>query len=170
MNSRDDEKNSGVDGQAAGKKDAGSSYRPCEAIIETRVGHEFTQDITVGGVDMIGDEPVVFGGDDLGPNPYEYLACALGACTNMTVQMYARRKGFKLQRVKTTVRHNKVYAKDLEHVEDKTGKLDVLDCEIELYGDLDEETRERIMSIARRCPVHKTLQSEIHIQTREAER
>lgn len=163
MSASDDQIKSGTKAESG----SGSSYRPCVAIVDTRVGHSFTQDINVGGFTLIGDEPTVYGGDDLGPNPYEYLASALATCTNMTVQMYARRKGFSLERVRTIVRHDKVYAKDLEHPEDLTGKIDVLDCEVQLFGDLDDEARERIMSIAQRCPVHKTLTSDIRVRTRE---
>jgi uncharacterized OsmC-like protein len=112
---------------------------------------------------MIADEPVKYGGTDRGPTPYEYLLAGLGACTSMTLQMYARRKNLPLEKAVVRMTHEKVHADDCDHFESAEGKIDRVVREIELLGELNDEQRQRLLEIAKRCPVHKTLNSEVDI-------
>jgi putative redox protein len=114
----------------------------------------FVQDISVGSHRLVADEPLAAGGTDTGPSPYGLLISALGACTSMTISLYARRKAWPLESVTVKLRHSK--DKSVDHIE----------RDVELHGDLTEEQRTRLLEIANKCPVHKTLTSEIHIQTR----
>src|SRR5207237_3752753 len=123
------------------------------------------QPTRVGGHQLGSDEPVAFGGADTGPSPYELLAAAVGACTSMTLRMYARAKGWPLQRVITTIRHDKIHARDCADCETKEGRIDRLEREIELEGPLDDPQRKRLLEIAERCPVHRTLSSEVRLVT-----
>ncbi|WP_139334970.1 OsmC family protein [Mycobacterium sp. GA-1841] len=132
-------------------------------VTETGSG-TYTQEITVGNHRLIADEPAPVG-DDAGPNPYDLVLAGLGACTSMTVRMYANRKGWPLEHVRVTLRHSRIHAKDCADCETTKGMIDHIDREIELIGDLDDEQRQRLMDIAERCPVHLTLTSEIHIST-----
>lgn len=133
-------------------------------------GEKFAQDVFTGqGHRLIGDEPEKMGGENLGPDPYALLLAGLGSCTNMTVQMYARRKAWPLESVSTRLRHHKVHAEDCEDCRTKEGKIDTIERVIELDGDLSEEQRERLFEIANKCPVHKTLSSEIRIRSRRAD-
>lgn len=126
----------------------------------------FAQEITVGKHRLSSDEPISDGGTDTGPNPYDLLLAALGSCTSMTVAMYARRKQWPLQAVTVRLRHSKIHAADCESCETREGLLDHIDRDVELVGPLSEEQRERLLDIANKCPVHRTLTSEIDIQTR----
>ena len=113
------------------------------------------------------DEPVSGGGDDAGPTPYAALLGALAGCKAITVQMYARRKGWPLEGVKLNIEHHRIHAKDCEECEsDEKGKIDIIDVEIAFEGDLTEEQIERLKEISTRCPVHKTLISETKIRTK----
>jgi putative redox protein len=132
-------------------------------VTESGLG-AYTQEITAGRHRFVADEPHPVG-DDAGPNPYDFLLAGLGACTSMTVRMYANRKGWPLERIRVTLRHSRIYAKDCADCETSTGMLDQIDREIELTGDLDDDQRQRLMAIAERCPVHQTLTSEVHIST-----
>lgn len=132
-------------------------------VTETGSG-TYTQEITVGNHHLLADEPAPVG-DDAGPNPYDLVLAGLGACTSMTVRMYANRKGWPLEHVRVTLRHSRIHANDCADCETTKGMIDHIDREIELIGDLDEEQRQRLMRIAERCPVHQTLISEIHIST-----
>jgi uncharacterized OsmC-like protein/esterase/lipase len=123
------------------------------------------QVIAAGRHRMRGDEPEKVGGTDSGPDPYSYLLAGLGACTSMTIRMYAERKGYPLERAEVRLKHAKVHATDCEECETKSGKIDVIQREIELLGDLTEEQRTDLLRIADRCPVHRTLHSEIHIKS-----
>jgi putative redox protein len=125
----------------------------------------FAQEISVGRHHISADEPVAAGGTDTGPNPYDLLLAALGACTSMTVAMYARRKQWPLEAVTVRLRHSKIHAADCESCETKEGLLDRIEREVELKGSLSEEQRVRLLAIANKCPVHRTLTSEIDIQT-----
>ena len=125
----------------------------------------FAQEIAVSGHQLRADEPVALGGGDTGPTPYDLLTAALGACTSMTVSMYARRKGWPLEQVTVRLRHSRIHAADCADCETKEGKLDHIDSAIELVGALSDEQRARLLEIAAKCPVHRTLTSEIHIQT-----
>jgi uncharacterized OsmC-like protein len=117
---------------------------------------------------LTADEPLDQGGTDTGPGPYDLLLSALGACTSMTLQLYARRKGWPLEAVKVRLRHQKIHAKDCAECETKVGKVDHIERAIELEGPLDGEQRAKLLEIANKCPVHRTLESEIRIDTRLA--
>lgn len=124
------------------------------------------QQITVGRHQLVGDEPADQGGGDAGPNPYDFLLAALGTCTSMTVSLYARRKGWPLEGVRVQLVHSKVHVLDCASCETKDGKLDRIDRDLELQGPLSDEQRSRLLEIANKCPVHRTLTSEIDIRTR----
>lgn len=124
----------------------------------------YTQQITVGHHRLVADEPRPVG-DDAGPTPYDLLLAGLGACTSMTVRMYANRKGWPLDEVRVTLRHSRIHAEDCEHCETTKGMIDHIDREIELVGALDDDQRQRLLAIAERCPVHQTLHSEIDVAT-----
>jgi putative redox protein len=134
-----------------------------------RTGAEgFTTDIQAGKHTLLADEPPSVGGDDLGPSPYDFLLAALGACTSMTLRMYADRKGLPLQEVRVHLEHYKDYPADQGESAKAGAKLDHIDRVIELVGDLDPQQRERLLEIADRCPVHRTLHSEIRVNTKLA--
>src|SRR5262245_11103923 len=128
----------------------------------------FAQEISVGRHRLAGDEPSSAGGTDTGPNPYDLLLAALGSCTSMTVALYARRKQWPLEAVTVRLRHSQIHAADCESCETKEGRLDRIDRDVELVGPLSQEQRARLLEIANKCPVHRTLVSEIDIQTRLA--
>ena len=126
----------------------------------------FLQDVQMGRHHMKADEPTSFGGTDLGPSPYQYLAAGLGACTAMTIRMYARRKGWPLTQVSVDVSHDKQHATDCETCE-KGAKIDTFTRAITLTGDLDADQREKLIAIADKCPVHRTLEAQAVIVTQE---
>ena len=126
----------------------------------------FTTQMKVGNHYLIGDEPTSFGGNDFGPSPYEFVSAGLSACTAMTLQMYAKRKKWDLQNVEVHTSYGKVHAEDCEACESPNSKIDKFDREIQLTGDLDEKQKRRLLEIADRCPVHRTLESEAHIETK----
>lgn len=128
----------------------------------------FRQAIEIGRHQLVGDEPTKLGGEDAGPNPYDYLLAALGSCTSMTLSLYARKRGWPLEAVRVRLRHAKIHAEDCEQCETKTGMVDRIEREITLIGTLDEAQRASLLSVADRCPVHKTLKSEIAIVSRLA--
>ncbi|MEM7190229.1 MAG: bifunctional alpha/beta hydrolase/OsmC family protein, partial [Pseudomonadota bacterium] len=128
----------------------------------------FLQDISVNGKHIKADEPVKVGGTDLGLTPYQLVSAGLGACTSMTMRMYARRKGWDLEGINVDVSHNKIHATDCAECETTSGKVDVFHREITLTGDLTDEQHARIMEIADKCPVHRTLESEIKVETSAA--
>ncbi|MDT5017504.1 MAG: putative redox protein [Mycobacterium sp.] len=134
-------------------------------VIVTEAGTgTYRQEITAGDHRLVADEPPPVG-DDAGPTPYDLLLAALGACTSMTVRMYADRKGWLLERVRVTLRHSRIHAQDCVDCETRNGWIDHIDRDVELTGDLDDSQRERLMHIADRCPVHQTLTSEVRIAT-----
>ncbi len=137
-------------------------------VRETRNG-KFQQTVTVGPHRMLADEPVAAGGEDSGPGPYDYVLAGLGACTSMTMRLYADRKSLPLERVTVTLRHSKIHAEDCADCETKAGMLDQIDRTIAMEGALDAEQRKKLMEIADKCPVHRTLTSEIHIVTHAAD-
>ncbi|HMF94120.1 MAG TPA: OsmC family protein [Vicinamibacterales bacterium] len=128
-------------------------------------GSSFAQRITAGAHEFIADEPVAAGGGDAGPDPYQLLLAALGACTSMTITMYARRKQWPLTHVRVQLSHSKVWAQDCAHCDTREGRLDRIDRKIDLEGALSYDQRKRLVEIAEKCPVHRTLSSEIHIVT-----
>ena len=139
---------------------------PRRVVVQETRASKFQQAVTVGPHRMIADEPVAAGGEDSGPGPYDFLVAGLGACTSMTMRMYADRKSLPLERVTVTLRHSKIHAKDCEECETRDGMLDQIEREIAIEGALDAEQRQKLMEIADKCPVHRTLHSEIRIVTR----
>jgi putative redox protein len=125
----------------------------------------FTTDMKVGSHFMKADEPVSFGGNDFGPSPYELVSAGLSACTAMTVQMYVKRKGWPLENIEVHTSYSKSHAEDCENCEENAAKIDTFNREIKLTGELDEKQIARILQIADKCPVHKTLHSETQIIT-----
>ena len=125
----------------------------------------FQTEITANGHSLIADEPTSVGGTDTGPTPYDLLVASLGACTSMTLRMYADRKGWPLEAIDVRLKHEKVYAHDCEECEDKNTKIDQIEREIELHGPLDDQQKQRLLEIADRCPVHRTLHSPVVVNT-----
>jgi uncharacterized OsmC-like protein len=128
----------------------------------------FRQEIVAGKHNLAADELVSAGGSDAGPDPYDYLLTALGACTSMTVGLYARRRQFPLDHITVSLWHSRIYAQDCEECETKEGMLDRIELELELTGSLTAGQRATLMEIAAKCPVHRTLTSEINIRMRSA--
>jgi len=142
---------------------------PSEAgvtVQETRAGR-FQQEVRTGRHRFLADEPVDVGGLDSGPGPYDLVLAGLGACTSMTLRLYAERKAVPLDRVTVRLGHSRIHAVDCENCETKEGMIDRIDRVITLAGDLNEEQRKRLIEIADKCPVHRTLTSEIDIRTVE---
>jgi len=137
-------------------------------VRETR-NSKFQQTVTVGPHRLLADEPPAAGGEDSGPGPYDYLLAGLGACTSMTMRMYADRKALPLERVTVTLKHSKIHAEDCAECETKAGMLDQIDRAIAIEGALDADQRKRLMEIADKCPVHRTLTSEVRIVTTAAD-
>ena len=137
-------------------------------VRETRNG-KFQQTVSVGPHHLVADEPLAAGGDDSGPGPYDYVLAGLGACTSMTMRMYAARKSLPLDRITVTLRHRKIHAEDCAECETRVGMLDQIDRVISMEGALDAEQRKKLMEIADKCPVHRTLSSEIRIVTSAAD-
>jgi putative redox protein len=137
-------------------------------VRETRNG-KFQQTVSIGPHHLLADEPVAAGGEDSGPGPYDFLLAGLGACTSMTMRLYADRKSLPLERVTVTLKHGKIHAEDCAECETKAGMLDQIDLVIAMEGELDAEQRRKLMEIADKCPVHRTLTSEIRIVTHAAD-
>jgi uncharacterized OsmC-like protein/fermentation-respiration switch protein FrsA (DUF1100 family) len=135
-----------------------------EVVVEGKTT-SFLQQIRARNLTFSADEPLDKGGTNVAPNPYELLLAGLGACTSMTLKMYAGRKEWPLDSVRVTLRHDRVHAQDCEDCDKDTGMIDVIDKKLELEGDLSEEQRERLLAISARCPVHRTLLNEIKIRS-----
>ena len=133
-------------------------------VAENGIG-PFGQDIAAGGHRLRADEPASVGGLDRGPTPYQLLSSALGTCTTMTLRMYAERKQWPLERASVTVRQEKIHASDCAECDTRDGKIDSFEREIELVGPLDQEQRARLLEIADKCPVHRTLHREVRVTT-----
>jgi putative redox protein len=134
--------------------------------VSVQIGEKgYRSTIRIGEHELIADEPTELGGDDAGPGPYDLLLAALGTCKAITLRMYADRKGWFLGGVNLTLKHGHVHAKDCEDCESDSGKLDEITVEVELLGDLTDEQRERLLEIADKCPVHRTLTSETKIRS-----
>ncbi len=134
-------------------------------VVAGRPQDMFVSSVNANGHQLLADEPETYGGTNRGPTPYDLLAAALATCTVMTLNMYARHKKLPLQKVEISVRHDRIHAQDCEDCETKSGQVDRLSREISLTGDLDDDQRLRLLEIADRCPVHKTLESEIKIRS-----
>ena len=147
---------------AAGDK----TETPPDVIVRGKAD-SFFQEVVSGRHQLRGDEPVSYGGRDEGPGPYDYLLTALGTCTSMTIGVYARRKQIPLENITVALRHSRIHARDCEDCETKQGMLDRIDLEIELTGSLTPEQHAQLMTIAGKCPVHRTLKSEIDIRLQE---
>lgn len=143
-----------------------SPVTPDTVVVETVDDLPFRQRLHDGRHELTADEPEAMGGGDTGPSPYELLLMSLGACTSMTMRMYARRKSWPLEGVRVFLRHDRIHAEDCRDCETKAGKIDRIDRAIEMTGPLSDEQRGRLLEIADKCPVHKTLRSEIKIVTR----
>jgi uncharacterized OsmC-like protein/alpha-beta hydrolase superfamily lysophospholipase len=139
---------------------------PVVVVRETRRGR-FQQEVTVGRHRFLADEPAGVGGLDSGPGPYDLLLAGLGACTAMTLRLYAERKALPLEQVTVELRHDRIHAADCESCETKEGMIDRIERAITLRGRLDATQRQRLMEIADKCPVHRTLTSEVDIRTVE---
>jgi uncharacterized OsmC-like protein len=135
------------------------------AVVVRGLASGFAQDIVAGNHRLKGDEPLEAGGTDSGPSPYDFLLAALGSCTSMTVSLYARRKQWPLADVTVRLKHFRIHAADCADCETKEGMLDRIVREIVLTGPLSEEQRARLLEIANKCPVHRTLTSEIRIES-----
>jgi len=143
-------------------RDAASAWQ-----VQTRIGPQgYTTEIDAGRHRLTADEPIAVGGADQGPNPYDYLLAALGACTAMTLRMYADRKKWPLMGVTIDLQHRKIHAKDCRECETAKGYVDRIEREVGLSGELAADQQKRLLEIADRCPVHRTLGSEINIVSR----
>lgn len=147
---------------------SGAAGADGEVVVEETGDGTFQQAITIGSHRLLADEPVDVGGADSGPSPYDLLLAGLGACTSMTLRMYAGRKGLALDQVRVALRHSKIHAADCLNCEAERGQIDRIERVITVRGDLDDDQRARLLEIADKCPVHRTLTSEISIQSRLA--
>jgi putative redox protein len=141
-----------------------ASKAPREIVVEGSAAG-FAQVVYAGPHELQADEPAGSGGTDTGPSPYDFILIALGSCTSMTVALYARRKQWPLQAVRVRLRHAKVHAADCAECETKVGMIDRIERDVDLVGPLDAEQRARLLQIANKCPVHRTLTSEVAIRT-----
>jgi len=134
--------------------------------VEVRGGERgLTEEVWTRSHSFYSDEPTEDGGDDLGPSPYDLLLAALGSCTAMTLRLYAERKGWPLEAVKVRLSHARIHARDCEECESEEGKISRIERKISVVGDLAGEQKERLLEIANRCPVHRTLTHEISIKS-----
>lgn len=140
-----------------------------KVVVRESRASKFQNTVSIGPHHLLADEPAAAGGEDSGPGPYDFVLAGLGACKSMTMRLYADRKSFPLERATVTLSHSKVYAKDCAECETKEGMLDQIEVAIGLEGPLDVDQRKRILEIADKCPVHRTLTSEIRIVTRPAD-
>lgn len=146
--------------------EAGDAMPRAVTVTETGAG-KFQQSVVIGPHRLTADEPLPAGGLDTGPSPYDFLLTALGACTSMTLRLYADQKKLPLERVSVTLSHAKIHAQDCAECETKEGKIDRIERVLTLSGNLSDEQRARLLEIADKCPVHRTLTSEVNIRTRE---
>lgn len=146
----------GIDTETAGTMDE-------RVVVRTESGYR--SDIIASGHSLIADEPESVGGTNQGPTPYDYLLAALGSCTSITLRMYADRKEWPMEAVTVRLRHAKVHAKDCAECESQSGKVDRIERELEFTGPLSDDQIARLVEIADKCPVHRTLHSEIVVET-----
>jgi putative redox protein len=135
-------------------------------VVVSGASSGFVQDVQMGKHELVADEPLAVGGTDTGPAPYDLLLASLGACTSMTVSMYARRKNWPLESVRVELRHSKVRVGEPVAEGGKAPERDQIERDIQLIGNLTPEQHERLLEIANKCPVHRTLKSEILINSR----
>lgn len=140
--------------------------QPAPDVIVRGDAGGFLQEVASGKHRFQVDEPTSLGGSDRAPTPYDYLLAALGSCTSMTVGLYARGKKWPLQHVIVSLWHSRIHARDCADCETKEGMLDRIEMQIELVGELTQPQREKLMDIAGKCPVHRTLKSEVEVQKR----
>lgn len=140
--------------------------KPGSVVVQETGEGRFTQRIAAGAHKLRADEPESVGGFDSAPGPYDYLLAGLGACSSMTVRMYAERKGWPLERATVALSHDRIHAEDCNDCETKQGKIDRIERQLTLEGPLDDAQRTKLLQIADKCPVHKTLTSEIRIETK----
>lgn len=145
---------------------AGAQAGSGDVVVAEAGDGKYAQTVNVGRHWLRADEPSSIGGDDSGPSPYQLLSAALGACTSMTMRMYANQKKLPLDKVTVTVKHKKIHAEDCIECETREGKIDKIEREIHIEGDLTDQQRNNLMRIADRCPVHRTLHSEVVITSR----
>ena len=146
--------------------DRSRSHRaPHEGQVTTRTAEAYRTEVQAGSHVLVADEPEDVGGDDAGPTPYDYLLSALGSCTGMTLRMYADRKDWPLDETIVHLSHDKIHAVDCETCETEDGRIDRIEREIEVRGTLDNSQRERLLEIANKCPVHRTLHGEIKVES-----
>jgi putative redox protein len=156
------------EGPGSGTSPAGPARDDVVVVTESGAG-PYGQRITAGGHQLVADEPATIGGADSGPTPYDLLLAGLGACTAITVRMYADRKGWPLRQTTVRLRHQRMYAKDCADCETKSGLMDQIERELQFEGELTDSQRARLLDIAERCPVHRTLHSEVLVSTAERE-
>jgi uncharacterized OsmC-like protein/fermentation-respiration switch protein FrsA (DUF1100 family) len=142
---------------------------PRNVVVRETRNSKFQQTVSIGPHRLLADEPISAGGEDTGPGPYDFVLAGLGACTSMTMRLYADRKSLPLERVTVTLKHSRIHAEDCAECETKAGMLDQIDRTIAIEGALDAEQRGKLMEIADKCPVHRTLTSEIRIVTHAAD-
>jgi putative redox protein len=135
-----------------------------EHVVVRGTARAFLQQAEAGKHRFAVDEPVSLGGTESAPDPYDYLLAGLGACTSMTIGFYARRHKLPLEEIVVSLSHSRIHAQDCEHCETKTGMLDRIEVKVELTGPLTAEQRAKLMEVARKCPVHRTLKSDIEIR------
>ncbi len=140
-----------------------------DIVVEENGAGRLAQRIRAGRHRLTADEPAGAGGEDDGPAPYDLLLAALGACTAMTIRMYAKLKGLPLRHVRVALHHEKIHAADCAECETREGRIDRIDRVITLQGDLSAEQRQRLLDIANKCPVHRTLHAEVHVPTHLAD-
>ena len=153
----------------APEQEAVTDEGPRNVVVRETRNSKLQQIISTGPHRLLADEPVSVGGEDTGPGPYDFLLASLGACTSMTMRLYADRKSLPLERITVTLKHQKIHAEDCAECETKEGMLDQIDRVIAMEGALDTEQRKKLMEIADKCPVHRTLTSEIRIVTKAAD-
>ncbi|QRP48890.1 OsmC family protein [Amycolatopsis sp. FDAARGOS 1241] len=139
---------------------------PGTVVVSEAGTGRYTQHVTAGGYEFVVDEPVSMGGDGSGPTPYDFLLGALGSCTAITLRMYADRKNIPLANVNIRLKHDRIHARDCERCDTEVGMVSRITREIELEGDLDDEQRAKLLAIADKCPVHRTLENQIDVQTK----
>ena len=157
------------DDATAGQDTAVAPQSPDTGVLVSERDGGLTQDIYAGDHHLIADEPTSVGGADLGGTPYDLLLASLGACTSMTLRMYAKRKGLQVDAISVQLNHNRIHAEDCEACEDQKAPVDQIERLITIRGDLTEAQRDRMLQIADMCPVHRTMMNQKQITTRYAE-